>query len=110
MASSSRGLVAEPVANEGGPGTAIITKALGTNELIPALASGDLAKTDASPTTAGFSTIEPVEVSITVEGSPKDIVEEAIGAMSVMTSAPFDNIIVIYKRPLLGVIILLCLS
>jgi len=39
----------------------------------------------------------------------EDIVVEAVGAMSVMTSAPFSNIIVICKQPLLDVVILLSL-
>ena len=41
--------------------------------------------------------MEPVEVSTTVEGAPKDIVEEAIGAMVTVTSASFGNAIVICK-------------
>ena len=41
--------------------------------------------------------MEPIEVSTAVEGALKDIVEEAIGVMSIVTSAPFSNTIVIYK-------------
>ena len=55
--------------------------------------------------------MEPIEVSTTVEGASEEIIEEAIGAMPVMTSAPFGNIIVNFKRRLLDVIILLfCLN
>ena len=56
MVLSSRGLVAEPVSNvmvEGGRGAATVTKALKTDELLPELASGDLAETGASPVTVG---------------------------------------------------------
>ena len=95
--SSSRELVAEPWASEGGPDTATTIKAFRTDELLSEPTSGDLAETSASPVTVGASSMEPVEVSTTVEGVPKDIVEEAIGAMSVMTSAPFGNAIVICK-------------
>ena len=46
--------------------------------------------------------MEPIEVSTAVKGALEDIVEEAIGAMSIVTSAPFGNAIVICKRPLLA--------
>ena len=52
MASSSRELVAEPVVSEGGPGTAITTEALRTDELLPEPASVNLTETGASLTTA----------------------------------------------------------
>ena len=32
--------------------------------------------------------MEPIKVSIVIEGVPEDIVVEAVGAMSVMTSLP----------------------
>ena len=103
----------EPVTSakvEGASGATIVTEALRTDELLPELASGDLVKTGASFATFGVSSMEPVEVSTTVEGAPKDIVEEEIGAMSIMTSASFGNAIVICKRPLLAPFFCLSLS
>ena len=97
MASSSRELVAEPMASEGGPSITTSTEVLSTDELLPKPASSNLARTGASLATAGVSSMEPVEVSIAVEGAHEDIVEETIGAMSVVTSAPFGNAIVICK-------------
>ena len=80
---------------EGEPGATTITEALRTDELLPEPASGDLAKTDASPVIVEVSATEPVKVSTTVEGSPKDIIEEMIksGVVTTMTSTPFDNAI-----------------
>ena len=106
MVPSSRGMVAKPVASatvEGEQSAATITEALRTDELLNESASGDLAETGASPVTAGVSTTEPVEVSTTVEGAPKDIAEETIksGAMTTVASTPFDNAIVTCKRLLL---------
>jgi len=95
-------LVTEPEAGEGGPDVATTIEAFRTDELLPELASCDLIETGASPATVVASSIEPIEVSTIVEGVPKDIVEMVIGAMSVMTSAPFDNAIEICKRPLLA--------
>ena len=86
MASSSRELVVEPVASEGGPGTATTTEALRTDELLPEPASGDLAETGASSATAGVSFTEPVEVSTAVEGAPKDIVEIHLEGLNRCTS------------------------
>jgi len=56
MASSSRGLVAKPVASatvEGEPGAAIITEALRTDEHLPEQASGYLMGTGASQSLLG---------------------------------------------------------
>ena len=97
MASNSRELFAEPAASEGEPDIAPASEALRTDKLLPETASGELAGTGASPTTARVSSMEPTEVSTVVEGAPEDIVKEAIWAMSVMTSALFGNIIVICK-------------
>ena len=41
--------------------------------------------------------MEPVGVSTVVEEDPTEVVVEAVGAMSVMTSAPLGNLIVICK-------------
>ena len=90
MASSSRESVSEPVASEGEPGIPA-TEALRTDEVLPETASG------ASPSTARVSSIEPIGVSTAVEEALGDIVVEAVGAMSVMTSSPLGNIIVICK-------------
>ena len=97
MASSSRELVTEPVESEGEPGVTITVEALKNDELLLEPASGDLAKPGASSATVGVSSMEPVEVSTAVEEARKDIVEEAIGAMSIMTSGHFGNVIVICK-------------
>ena len=102
MASSSRGLVAEPVASvtvEGEPDVATITEALRTNDHLPGLASGNLAESDASLVTAGVSVTEPITISTGVEGAPKDIADETIksGAMTTMALTPFDNAIVACK-------------
>ena len=110
MTSSSRDLFAELAASEGEPDIAPATEALRIDEPLPEIISGDLTRTDAFSITVGVSSLEPVEVSIAVEGTLEDIAEGAIGSMSVMISAPFSNIIVICKRYLLGVIILLSLS
>ena len=91
MASSSRELVAEPVTSEGELYIAPATEALRTDEVLLETTSG------ASPATVGVSSMEPIEVSTVVEGTPEDIAEGVIGATSVMTSAPFCNIIVICK-------------
>jgi len=104
VASSFRELVAEPVASKRESDITPATEALKTDEVFPEIASG------ASPATVAVSSMEPIEVSTAIEGAPEDIVEEAVGAMSVMTSAPLGNIIVICRRPLLDVIILLFLS
>ena len=102
MVSSSRELVVEPMTSatiEGGLSAAIITEALKTDELLFEPVSGDLVKISASTVTAKVSAIEPIEVSTAVEGALKDIAEEMIksGAMTTVTSAPYDNAIVTYK-------------
>ena len=89
------------MASEGGPDIALAIEALRTDELLPETTSGDLIITGASPATVGVSSMGPIEVSIAVEGALKDIVEEAIGAMFVVTLAPFGNAIVTCKRLLL---------
>ena len=99
MVSSSRGLVTEPVAGaivEGEPGAAIIIEALRTNECLPEPASDDLVGIGASPVTARVSATAPVKVSATVEGSPKDSVEETTmsGAMTIVASTPSSNAII----------------
>jgi len=94
MTSSSRELVAGPVGSEGGLDIALATEALRNDELLPETTSGDLAGSGTSPATAGVSFMEPIEVSTVVKGALEDIVEEAIGAMSIVTSAPFGNAIV----------------
>ena len=104
MVSSSRGLVAKPAASamvEGGPSAAIIIEALRTDELLPELTFGDLVETGASPVTVGVSAIEPIEVSIAVEGASEDIAEETIkfGAMTTVISTPSGNAIVTSKSP-----------
>ena len=97
MASSFRELVVELEASEGGPDVALATEALRTDELLPETASGDLAGASASPATAEVSSMGPIEVSTAVKRALEDIIEEAIGAMTVVISASFSNTIVIYK-------------
>ena len=100
MASSSRGWVVEPLATEGEPDI-LATKAFRTDEVLPEISSG------ASPATTRVSSMEPTGVSTAVKGAPENIVVEAVGAVSVMTSPPLDNIIVICKQSFLHIIILL---
>ena len=109
MASSSRELVTEPAVSKGEPDIAPATEALRIDKLLSETASDDLIKTGASSATTRVSSMEPIEDNTTVEGTLEDITEGTIGAMSVMTSAPFGNIIVICKRPLLDIIIFLSL-
>jgi len=99
MASSSRELVTEPGASEGGPDVATTIEALRTDELLLKPASGDLTETSASLVTAGVSSTEPVEVSTAIEGAPKDIAEETIKSevMTTVTSTPSGNAIVTCK-------------
>jgi len=91
MASSSREQFAEPAGSEGELDIAPATEAPRTDEVLPETTSG------ASPATARVSSMEPIGVSTVVEGAPEDIVVEAVGAMSVMTSTPLGNIIVTCK-------------
>jgi len=102
IASSSRRLVAEPMASttvEGEPSAVTFTKALRTVEHLPEPASCALAGSSASPITVGVSVTEPITVSTTVEGAPKNITEETIksGAMTNVVATPFGNAMLSYK-------------
>ena len=102
MASSSREWVVEPMASEGKPDIPA-TEAFRTDEVLPEIAYG------AFPATARISFTEPTGVSTAVEGALGDIVVETVGAVSVMTSPPLGNIIVICKQSFFDIIILLSL-
>ena len=41
--------------------------------------------------------MEPVGVSTVVKEDPAEVIVEAVGVMSVMTSTPLGKVIVIYK-------------
>ena len=70
-----------------------------TDELLPEPAFGDLDETGASSVTARVSSMDPVEVSIAVEGAPKDIAEQTIKswAMTTVASTPSGNAIISCK-------------
>jgi len=91
MVSSSRGWVTEPSASEGEPDIPVMA-AVRTGKILPEIASG------ASPTTAKFSSMEPVGVSIAT-------VAETAEAVSLMISSPLSNILNIYKQSFLDIII-----
>ena len=103
MALSSKVWVVEPMLSEEELDIPA-TEAFKTDEVLPETAFG------ASLTTARVSSIELVEVSTAVEGASGDIVIEAVGAMSVMTSPPLGNIIVICKQTFLDIIILILIK
>jgi len=96
MASSSKEFVAEPVASEGVPDIPA-TEVLRTVEVLPKIISG------ASPVTARVSSMELIRVSTAIEKAPGTLSMRQLGAMSVMTSSPLGNIIVICNQPLLDI-------
>ena len=85
MASSSREQFPKPAASEGESDIAPATEVPRTDEALPKTASG------ASLGTARVSSMERIGVSTAVEGAPEDIIDETVGAMFILTSAPFDN-------------------
>jgi len=71
-------------------------EAVRTDEILPMVAYG------ASPATAKVSFMEPVGVSIAIEGVPGDTVTEAV---SLMISSPLGNTLTICKQSFLDIII-----